>query len=92
MAYAPIAAVAGAGMASGDGNDFVEFGVGAVAWQVMRLSPCKDQPYVACWIGLLTLVAPSFLVAAQSYRPEIPTALLLLLAIRFWHADTKNQL
>lgn len=64
---------------------------GAVAWQVMRLSPCKDQPYVACWIGLLTLVAPSFLVAAQSYRPEIPTALLLLLAIRFWHADTKKS-
>lgn len=65
---------------------------GIVVWQVACLSSCKDQPHLAFWTGMLTLASPNFLVAAQSYRPEIPTALLLLMAIRFWNAEATKAL
>jgi hypothetical protein len=42
----------------------------------------------AAWVGIISLMAPGFLVAVQSYRPEIPTALFLLLGLHYWQADT----
>lgn len=63
---------------------------GVAGWQIMRISQGNGDSSTGRWVGVLTLVSPGFLVAAQSYRPEIPTALLLVLAIRFWRANHKK--
>jgi hypothetical protein len=61
------------------------------AWIVMRTVDRLYAPTVKLWTGLLTIAAPGFLVAAQSYRPEIVTALFLVIALQHWHASEAKQ-
>jgi len=63
----------------------------ASSWMVMTLTNRAETPRLKIWAGLLTVIAPGFLVAAQSYRPEIPTALFLLIALRYWQSGEKKQ-
>ena len=63
----------------------------ASSWMVMTLTDRAETPSLKIWAGLLTVIAPGFLVAAQSYRPEIPTALFLLIALRYWQSGEKKQ-
>lgn len=60
----------------------------SAAWVLRHLVLASEETVAADWVGLILLVAPGFLIAAQSYRPEIPTALLLLLALRNWYVNS----
>jgi hypothetical protein len=55
---------------------------------VMELVKRSCDRVSAIWVGVISLMAPGFLVAVQSYRPEIPTALFLLIGLHFWQANS----
>jgi hypothetical protein len=55
---------------------------------LMKLVQHASDKVSAAWAAFILLMAPGFLVAVQSYRPEIPTALFLVVALAFWHANT----
>lgn len=59
---------------------------GATAWVLSRFVEKTEGSRVATMVGITTLVSPGFLVAAQSYRPEIPTALALVLTLSVWNS------
>ncbi len=61
----------------------------ATAWIGMCLVDRKSESRMKFWVALLTLTAPGFLVAAQSYRPEIVTAFGLVVALRYWRSCEK---
>jgi len=66
-----------------------DIALGCVLWATASLVTFKlvatQGKKEGLFCGLLMLAAPSFLVAAQSYRPEIPAALALVAALGLWN-------
>lgn len=63
---------------------------GLTAWRISCLAEEQDDRIGGIGAGLGAVLAPGFLVAAQSYRPEIPTALALVMAVSVWDATSRS--
>jgi hypothetical protein len=57
---------------------------GGMAWVLFRMVRRYEGQLAALSVAITALIAPGFLVAAQSYRPEILTAFALVMALSFW--------
>ena len=70
-----------------------DIALGCVLWATASLVTFKlvaaQGKKEGLFCGLLMLAAPSFLVAAQSYRPEIPAALALVGAFALWSRTSR---
>lgn len=56
------------------------------SWYVIRISNPRSSAFFRVIIYIIAVLAPGYLVAAQSYRPEIVTALFLLIILQYWQA------
>lgn len=63
---------------------------GVTGWWISGLAEKQDDRIAGIGAGLGAVLAPGFLVAAQSYRPEIPTALALVMAASVWDASSRR--
>lgn len=61
----------------------------AAAWLVSKLAESNSPQASSTATGFLTLLAPGVVITLQNYRPEIITALLLLIALRYWNESTR---
>lgn len=62
------------------------------SWYVIKISSPRSSSLVRVTTYIIALLAPGYLVAAQSYRPEIVTALFLLMILHYWQAkETKPK-
>lgn len=60
------------------------------AMAVSRIAEKEGDRTTGILTGLASVLAPGFLIAAQSYRPEIPTALGLVLTLSVWNASSRS--
>lgn len=64
---------------------------GGMAWVLFRMVGKNEGKLAAICVAITALVAPGFLVAAQSYRPEILTAFALVLALSLWNQSSPHK-
>lgn len=64
---------------------------GGAAWLIARLAERLRQDSSGIWVGLLSVSAPGFMASLQSYRPEILTALVLVVALVTWEEKGRKE-
>jgi hypothetical protein len=63
---------------------------GVAAWLIARLAERLRQDGSGIWTGLLAASAPGFMASMQSYRPEILTALVLVVVLVNWEGKGRS--